>query len=134
MGLEIYFYVSVKPGLHESRSIPGYWLRNGSAWQGCATPGNSSHSEDLQGNHTSPLPFQCIPYLGDANASARPSLLHCSATLLFCTAHRHQFHHKAFLHLPKLSNTPKLSGRSLTVSSIPQIPTKAATVKASSTL
>ena len=29
MGLEIYFYVSVTCGLHESRSISGYWLRTG---------------------------------------------------------------------------------------------------------
>lgn len=124
MGPEIHFYVSVKHGLHESRSIPGYWLRTGVHSRDMLTSGPAC---------TARIHRATTALLSHSSAGhmLEMSMLHTLTSAIQC--------HTAVLHRPQTpilvqNLSPPASSKSLPVeealpiSSVPVLWTKAAVI------
>lgn len=118
MGLEIYFYVSVKCGLHESRSISGYWLRTRVHGRDMLSLGAASTARICRAT-TVLLSFSSAHIL--ETPMYVPSLLRCCSAQPTDTS----FSARPF---STCLNKAAPSGRSLPVSPVPVPPPKAAAV------
>lgn len=118
MGLEIYFYVSVKRGLHESRSISGYWLRT-------RVHGRDMLSLGAAGTGRICRATTVLLFLSSAHILETPtyvtSLLRCCSAQPTDTS----FSARPF---STCLNEAAPSGRSVPVSPVPVLPPKAAAV------